>query len=74
MARVGLNTRDARLYFHAGMIHHRLGERDKAREYLRRCLATNPHFHVLHARVAERILAQLDTSAATSGSHGDARP
>jgi tetratricopeptide (TPR) repeat protein len=68
-----LNTRDARLYFHAGMIHHRLGDREKARDYLRLCLATNPHFHVLNAEVAERALAQLDASAATSESHAHAR-
>ena len=67
-----LNTRDARLYFHAGMIHHRLGDRDKAREYLRLCLATNPHFHVLNAALAERTLAALGANA-SSGGHDDAR-
>src|SRR5262249_26379819 len=69
-----LDTRDARLYFHAGMIYDRLGQRDKARDYLRRCLATNPRFHVLQAEVAERALAQLETSAAAPGSHVDQRP
>ena len=68
-----LNTRDARLYFHAGMIHHRLGDRGKAREYLRLCLGTNPHFHVLNAEVAERTLAQLETSAAAPESHAQTR-
>ncbi|PWU20562.1 MAG: hypothetical protein C5B48_12370 [Candidatus Rokuibacteriota bacterium] len=69
-----LDTRDARLYFHAGMIYDRLGQRDKARDYLRRCLATNSHFHVLHAEVAERVLAQLDTSAAAPGGRVAPRP
>jgi tetratricopeptide (TPR) repeat protein len=55
-----LGTKDARLLFHAGMIHHRLGERSKARDFLRRALATNPHFHLLHVEVAERTLQALD--------------
>jgi tetratricopeptide (TPR) repeat protein len=52
-------TRDARLFFHAGMIEARLGNRDGAREYLARALATNPHFHVLQADLAERTLSSL---------------
>jgi tetratricopeptide (TPR) repeat protein len=55
-----LGTKDARLFFHAGMIHHRLGEHDKARHYLQRALATNPHFHVLHVEVAERTLKEAE--------------
>jgi tetratricopeptide (TPR) repeat protein len=70
-----LGTKDARLLFHAGMIHHRLGERAEARDYLRRALATNPHFHVLHAGVAERTLqeieAQLGTAVIREGSDGE---
>jgi tetratricopeptide (TPR) repeat protein len=67
-----LHTRDARLYFHAGMIHLRLGDRDKAKDYLRLCVATNRHFHVLYAAVAERALAGLEASA-SSGAHDDTR-
>jgi tetratricopeptide (TPR) repeat protein len=55
-----LGTKDARLYFHAGLIHAALGEPDQAREHLARALATNPNFHVLHADVAERMLASLE--------------
>jgi tetratricopeptide (TPR) repeat protein len=55
-----LGTRDARLFFHAGLIHAALGEDDRAREYLTRALATNPTFHVLHARLAEQTLASLE--------------
>jgi tetratricopeptide (TPR) repeat protein len=55
-----LGTNDARLFFHAGMIHHRLGEYARARDYLRRALATNPHFHVLHVEVAERMLQEIE--------------
>jgi tetratricopeptide (TPR) repeat protein len=55
-----LGTKDARLFFHAGMIRHRLGEHEQAREYLRRALATNPYFHILHAEVAERTLQAVE--------------
>lgn len=55
-----LGTKDARLFFHAGMIHHRLGEDAKARDYLQRALATNPYFHVLHVAVAERTLKEIE--------------
>ena len=51
-----LGTRDARLFFHAGMIYLGLGELDTAKTYLRRALATNPHFHIAHADVARRLL------------------
>ena len=54
-----LGTKDARLFFHAGMIHHGLGNSQKARDYLQRALATNPHFHVLQADLAERTLRAL---------------
>lgn len=56
-----LGTKDARLFFHAGMIHHSLGEKEKAKEYLSRALSTNPHFHLLQADLAARTLKQLDS-------------
>jgi tetratricopeptide (TPR) repeat protein len=49
-------TQSAMLFFHAGMIYDGLGERDKARDYLRRALATNPHFHIFYADVALKIV------------------
>jgi tetratricopeptide (TPR) repeat protein len=52
-------TKDAKLYFHAGLIHHRLGDGAKAKEYLERALQTNRHFHVLHADTARRVLDEL---------------
>ncbi len=54
-----LGTKDARLFFHAGMIYHRLGEAEKAQQYLQRALSTNPYFHIVHADVAQRTLAAL---------------
>jgi tetratricopeptide (TPR) repeat protein len=66
MEALKLGTKDARLFFHTGMIHYRLEEHEKARDYLRRALATNPYFHILHAEAAERTLkaleAQLDVA------------
>ena len=58
-----LGTPDARLLFHAGMIHHALGEVDAARDHLARTLALNPVFHVLQADVATRTLAELNRRA-----------
>jgi tetratricopeptide (TPR) repeat protein len=62
-----LGTRDARLFFHAGLIERRLDNREAAREYLERALATNPHFHVLQADLARRVLTELEgTSVPTA--------
>jgi tetratricopeptide (TPR) repeat protein len=60
MQALKLGTKDARLFFHAGMIHHRLGAHEDARDYLRRALATNSHFHILHTEVAQRTLKVIE--------------
>lgn len=52
-------TRDARLFFHAGLIERALGNRAAARDHLVRALATNPQFHPLQAPVAARALREL---------------
>lgn len=52
-------TRDAQLFFHAGMIYEKAGDSAKARGYLRRALETNPHFHLVHSQVAAETLARL---------------
>lgn len=57
-----LNTKDAKLFYHAGMIYHRLGDKQKAREYLSRALETNPHFHIFFAEIAARTLKDLEMS------------
>ena len=62
-----LGTRDAKLFFHAGMIHRAAGDTVRAREYLARALATNPHFHVLHAAVAARALDELAPDSLAEG-------
>jgi tetratricopeptide (TPR) repeat protein len=56
---MALGTRDAQLYFHAGMIALELGQKDQAREYLEEALAINPHFSILHAEKARRALEIL---------------
>ncbi len=56
---LGLGTKDALLFFHAGMIYDRLGNSERAKEYLQRALATNPHFHVHYADIAKNTLREL---------------
>jgi tetratricopeptide (TPR) repeat protein len=69
-----LETRDAKLFFHAGMIHHGLGEHDEAREFLNRALKTNPYFHILFAEQARRIVHEIDSADATvAAQSGDGR-
>jgi hypothetical protein len=62
-----LGTRDARLFYHAGMIERALGNTAAAAAYLRQALATNPRFHPRHADDARRALRALDGA-------GGARP
>jgi tetratricopeptide (TPR) repeat protein len=62
-----LGTKDARLFYHAGMIDHRLGARASARTWLSRALALNPAFSLRDAEQARRALATL-------GGESDANP
>ena len=55
-----LGTKDAKLFYHAGMIHYRLGDQDKAKAFLNRALSTNPHFHILFADTAAQTLTRLE--------------
>lgn len=59
MAALKLGTKDAKLFYHAGMIYHALGQPDLAREHLGRALALNPHFNLLQAERAEQTLRAL---------------
>ncbi len=56
-----LGTRDAGLFYHAGMIHHGIGDRRNAAKYLKRALEANPTFNVLQADVARRTLISIAT-------------
>jgi len=57
-----LGTPDAKLFFHAGMIYERVGEKENAAKFFTRALAINPHFHILFADQAMRMLSLLDES------------
>ena len=54
-----LGTRDARMYYHAGLIHQALGDREAAVRYLKLALEVDPSFDVLQADVARRALAAV---------------
>jgi tetratricopeptide (TPR) repeat protein len=51
-----LGTQDAVKFFHRGMIERCLGQTRASRTWLRRALALNPHFSLLWAPVAERLV------------------
>jgi Tfp pilus assembly protein PilF len=56
---LALGTRDALLYYHAGMIAAHQGQRARARQLLGDALAINPGFDPLQAAVARQTLAEL---------------
>ena len=58
-----LGTRDALLYYHAGMIYRALGDNEKAQDSLSQAMALNPHFDLLQARIASETLANLQAHA-----------
>ncbi len=51
-----MGTKDALVYFHAGMIYRQLGDPAKAGEYLGKALATNRQFHIFYADDAAKML------------------
>ncbi len=51
-----LGTRDAKLFYHAGMIARAAGDRAAARDYLKRALALNPRFDPLQSEIALKAL------------------
>ncbi|HJQ13132.1 MAG TPA: tetratricopeptide repeat protein, partial [Anaerolineales bacterium] len=60
---MALGTRDARLYYHAGMIEHALGNEDAARHFLEEAKAVNPYFSILDADHLLKTLQALRTTA-----------
>ncbi len=58
-----LGTKEARLLFHAGMIHRHLGDTKQAKSYLIRALATNPFFDLFQADVAQATLQEIELEA-----------
>jgi tetratricopeptide (TPR) repeat protein len=53
-----LGTRDARIFYHAGMIARAAGDNLSARDYLQRALKLNPQFDPLQAAAARKALAE----------------
>jgi tetratricopeptide (TPR) repeat protein len=61
-AALTLGTRNASFHFHRGVIEAALGDRAAATTDLRTALAINPHFSVLQAPMARRLLASVETA------------
>lgn len=59
-----LSTRDAMLYYHAGMIYKALGDDLLAQAMLNEALSINPHFDLLQSRVARETLEGIGATAA----------
>ena len=73
-----MGTKDALMEYHAGMIYAALGDKTEATSHLKRALALNPHFHVIFAPEATKILASLaiqkpDTTVAKAGTNDAGR-
>jgi tetratricopeptide (TPR) repeat protein len=63
-------TKDPQLFFHAGMIYEKLGDAAKAKDYLQRALAINPHFHILYSGMATETLARMAQNDVVVGRQG----
>jgi len=68
-----LGTRDAKLFFHAGMIYSAVGAEDRAQEFFRRALALNPYFHPLLAETAATLLKRAEREQERAGSASQAQ-
>ncbi len=60
-----LGTKDAILFFHAGMIYYKLGDMDKAKEYLGKALSVNTYFHIFYSGIAEATLKEVESKSST---------
>ena len=58
MEALRLQTRDARLFYHAAMIARAAADQSTARDYFERAMALNPQFDPLQGAVARAILAK----------------
>lgn len=55
-----LGTRDARIFYHAGMIYDGLGDKRNAAKYLKLSFAINPNFDLLQAEKAKQTLEAIN--------------
>ena len=60
---MSLGMRNALIYFHAGMIERALGDTGTARTDLETAVSINPHFSILYASTAARVLHALGGGA-----------
>ena len=58
-----LGTRDAKLFYHAGMIALASGDTASARDFLQRALTLNPHFDPIQATNARKALERCAPGA-----------
>ena len=58
-AAMKLKTKDARIFYHAGMIEKDLGNRKEAKRLLETALKLNPSFDLLQAETARKALQEL---------------
>src|SRR6185436_8872252 len=58
-----LGTRDARIFYHAGLIYDALGDQRRASRYLKLALNVDPSFDLLQAAVAKQKLDELNNSS-----------
>ena len=56
-----MDTQDAILFYHAGMIYEKLGQISKTTKYLKAAFHINPQFHPIFARTAKETLARINT-------------
>jgi tetratricopeptide (TPR) repeat protein len=69
-----LGTKDASIYYHAGMIYYRLGDQQQARQHLQQALKLNPHFSIRQADEAKRALEKLGIRPMPADIRGGATP
>lgn len=58
-----MGTRDARIFYHAGMIYSAAGARGRSMEFLRKALETQPRFHPLYASQATEMIHRMENSS-----------
>ena len=54
-----MNTKDARIFYHAGMIEKELGNKKAAVDYLQKAIKLNPAFDILQIENAKSALQDL---------------
>lgn len=56
-----LGTKDAKLFYHAGMIAKAGGDMTSARDYLSRAIKLNPQFDPLQSQIAKQTLEEINS-------------